>query len=149
MFCTDLTTNSDLCFIWHWPIRFVLLLCRAFTMWYERSPYTKQIHLIFKGKVKGKVRPCTGISAHRRSRGIALPSHDHGTRRGEGSSRPGCSLPLGKTQYPLYRRLGGPQGQSGQVRKISTPPGFDPRTVQPIASRDTDWATRPISLLEG
>jgi hypothetical protein len=28
-------------------------------------------------------------------------------------------------------RLGGPQGRSGQVRKISPPPGFDPRTVQP------------------
>jgi len=31
---------------------------------------------------------------------------------GEGSlSCPGCSLPLGKTQYPLYRRLGGPHGR--------------------------------------
>jgi hypothetical protein len=39
---------------------------------------------------------------------------------GEGSaSRPGRSLPPGKTRYPLYRRLGGPQGRSGQVRKIS------------------------------
>jgi len=29
----------------------------------------------------------------------------------EGSaSRPGRSLPPGKTRYPLYRRLGGPQG---------------------------------------
>ena len=60
---------------------------------------------------------------------------------GEGSaSRPGRSLPLGKTQYPLYRRVGGPQGRSGQVRKISPPPGFDPRTFQPVASRYTDWA---------
>ena len=32
---------------------------------------------------------CTGRTAHRGSRGIALPFHDHGTRRGEGSaSRP-------------------------------------------------------------
>jgi hypothetical protein len=63
---------------------------------------------------------------------------------GEGSaSRPGCSLPLGKTWYPLYRRLGGPRGQSGQVQKISPPPGFDPRTVQPVASRYTDYATWP------
>jgi hypothetical protein len=43
----------------------------------------------------------------------------------------------------LYRRLGGPQGRSGRVRKISPPPRFDPRTVQPVASRYTDWATRP------
>jgi len=41
---------------------------------------------------------------------------------GEGSaSLPGRSLPPGKTRYPLYRRLGGPQGRSGQVRKISLP----------------------------
>jgi len=51
----------------------------------------------------------------------------------EGSaSRPGLSLPPGKTRYPLYRRLGGLQGRSGQVQKISPPPGFDPRTVQPL-----------------
>jgi hypothetical protein len=44
---------------------------------------------------------------------------------GEGSaSRPGPSLPSGKTRYPLYRRLGGPQGRSGQVRKISPPTGI-------------------------
>ena len=43
----------------------------------------------------------------------------------EGSeSRPGRSLPPGKTRYPLYRRLGGPQGRSGQVRKISSPTGI-------------------------
>jgi hypothetical protein len=37
-------------------------------------------------------------------------------------------------------RLGGPQGRSGRVRKNSPPPGFDSRTVQPVASRCTDWA---------
>ena len=51
-----------------------------------------------------------------------------------------AALPPGKTQYPLYRRLGGPQGRSGRVWKISPPPGFDPRTAQPVASRYTDWA---------
>ena len=60
----------------------------------------------------------------------------------EGSaSRLGRSLPPAKTQYPLYRRLGGPQGRSGQVRKISPPPEFDPRTVQPVASRYNDYVT--------
>jgi hypothetical protein len=28
------------------------------------------------------------------------------------------ATPLGKTQYPLYRRLGGPHSWSGQVWKI-------------------------------
>jgi len=53
-----------------------------------------------KGKVKVKVtlvqalRICTGPTAHRRSRGIALLFLDHGTRRGEWSaSRPGRNLP--------------------------------------------------------
>jgi len=63
---------------------------------------------------------------------------------GEGSaSRPGRSLLTGNTRYPLYRRLGGPHGRSGQVRKISPPPRFDPRTVQPVASRYTDYTTWP------
>ena len=53
-----------------------------------------------------------------------------------------AALPLGKTRYPLYSRLGGPQRRSGWVRKISPPPGFDPRIVQPAASRYTDYAIR-------
>jgi len=48
------------------------------------------------------------------------------------------TLPPAKTRYPLYRKLGEPQGRSGRVRKISSPPGFDPRTVQPVVSRYTD-----------
>jgi hypothetical protein len=51
-----------------------------------------------------------------------------------------ATLPPGKTRYPLYRRLGVPQERSGRVRKISPPPGFDPRTIQPVASRYTDCA---------
>jgi hypothetical protein len=62
------------------------------------------------------------------------------------ASRPARTLPPGKTRYPLYRRLGEPQGRSGQVRKISPPPGFDPRTVQPVANRYTDYATRPTFI---
>jgi len=41
---------------------------------------------------------------------------------------------------PRYRRVGGPQGRSGWMRNISPSLGFDPRTVQPVASRYTDWA---------
>jgi len=46
-------------------------------------------------------------------------------------------LPPGKNRYQLYRRLGGPQGRSGRLRKISTPPEFNPRTVHPVASSYT------------
>jgi len=52
---------------------------------------------------------------------------------GWSTPRPGRFTP-GKDPVPI-----GPQGRSGQVRKVS-PPGFDPRTVHPVASRYTDWA---------
>ena len=51
-----------------------------------------------------------------------------------------AALPPLKTRYLLYRRLGGPQDRYGWVRKTSPPQGFDPRTVQPVASHCTDWA---------
>jgi hypothetical protein len=50
-----------------------------------------------------------------------------------------AALPPGKTLYPLYGRLGGPQGMCRRLRKISPSPGFDPLTVQPVASRLTEW----------
>jgi len=67
----------------------------------------------------------TGRTAHRGSRGIALLFLDHGTRRGWGVSvTPRSLFTPGKSRYPLYRRLGGPQGRSGKVRKISPPTGI-------------------------
>jgi hypothetical protein len=36
--------------------------------------------------------------------------------------------------YPLYRMLGVPQARSGRVRKMSPPPGFNPRTLRLVAS---------------
>jgi hypothetical protein len=47
---------------------------------------------------------------------------------------PAALLPE-KTRNPLYRRLDGTHGLSGRVRKISPPPGFDPRTIQPVRSK--------------
>jgi hypothetical protein len=44
-----------------------------------------------------------------------------------------------ETRYPLYRSLDGSQFRSGRVGKISSPTGFDTRTVQPVASRYTDF----------
>ena len=68
---------------------------------------------------------------------------------GEGLvSRPGHSLPPGKTRYLLYRRLGGRQDQSGQVRKISPTLGFNPWTVQPVASCYTNYATLPTTCVD-
>jgi hypothetical protein len=77
-------------------------------------------------------------------RGIALLFHDRGTRGGEWSAaRPGRTLSSGKTRYPFYWRLGGPQGRSERAENlIST--GIRSRTIQSVVSRYTDWATQPI-----
>jgi len=45
-----------------------------------------------------------------------------------------AALLPGKTQYTLYRRLGGSYSQSRQVWKIFPVLAFDPQTVQPVGS---------------
>ena len=54
---------------------------------------------------------------------------------------PRRTLSTGKSRYPLYRRLGGPQGRSERAGNLASS-GFDPWTVQSIVSRYTDWATQ-------
>jgi hypothetical protein len=68
------------------------------------------------GDSKGKVHPRT---RHEGPEGeysfsLSLTSVLHGMG---GQGHASAALPPGKTLYPLYRRLGGPQGLSGQVRK--------------------------------
>ena len=53
-----------------------------------------------------------------------------------------AALPEGKTRYPLYRWMGGPKAGLDGCGK------FDPRTVQPVASRYTDYAIPAHSYLE-
>ena len=57
------------------------------------------------------------------------------------AASPGRILPPGKTRHPLYRRLGGSHGRSGQAENL-VPTRIRSRTVQPVVSRYTDWATR-------
>ena len=89
-----------------------------------------------KVKLKGRVLRITG---QERPRGGALKMGVGGQRHAP------AALPPGKTRYIFYRRLGGPQGRSGRVRKISPPPVFDPRTVQPVTSRYTNCALQAHS----
>ena len=53
------------------------------------------------------------------------------------AARPGLNLPQGKTRYPFYRRLGGPQGRSGRAESL-VPTGIRSRAVQDVVSRYTD-----------
>ena len=54
---------------------------------------------------------------------------------------PGRFIP-GNNPVPIVweARQAPSQGRSGRVLKISPPPGFDPRTAQPVASPYTDYA---------
>jgi hypothetical protein len=80
--------------------------------------------------------------ASRVGRGIALPFLDLGIRRGwVVNSTPQKHFTPEKSRYPLYRRLGGPQGQSGRGGK-SRPTGIrSPYRSARKLSRYTDWAT--------
>jgi hypothetical protein len=51
---------------------------------------------------------------------------------------PRLFYPVKENQYILHGRLGGPLGRSGRVRKISSTPGFDRRTLQYAVRRCTD-----------
>jgi len=94
--------------------------------------------LYCKGKGKGTVHPRTGHEGpegeYRYSSILSLTSVLGGV---DGQCHIPAAFPPGKTLYQLYRVRGGPQCRSGRVQKISPPPGFDPRTVQPTASRYT------------
>ena len=61
------------------------------------------------------------------------------------AARPGRTLTTGNTRCPFYMRLGGPQGRSWRAEKL-IPTGIRSRTVQPIVSSYTDWATRPTNM---
>jgi hypothetical protein len=97
------------------------------------------IHMVDKGKGKGKVHPTTGHEDPEGEKSYSSTLSLTSALDVVGGQRHNpASLPRGKTRYPLYKRLGGPQSRSGQVRIISPPPEFDPRTAQPVAYHFTD-----------
>ena len=49
------------------------------------------------------------------------------------AARPGRTLPTGKTRYPFYRRLGGPQGRSGRAENL-VPTGIRSRIIHPVVT---------------
>ena len=63
------------------------------------------------------------------------------------AARPGRTLPPGKTRYPFYRKLCGPQGRSGRAENL-VPTGIRSRTVHPVVSRYTDWTTKVLVGLQ-
>jgi len=47
--------------------------------------------------------------------------------------------------YPLYKRLGGPQG--GEDKNFQPLPVFEPPAIQPVAQRYTTELSRLLGLL--
>jgi len=84
------------------------------------------------GKSKGKVHPRTGVEGpqgeKRYSSTLSLISV---LDRVGGQGHVPAALPPGRTRYPLYRRLDGPQGPFGRVRKISPHRDSIPRPPSP------------------
>ena len=110
---------------------------------------------VFKVKVKVKctlvqaLRLCIDRTAHRGSRGIALPFHDHGTTRGWGVSvKPRPLFTPGKDPVPIVEEAGWAPGPVWKGAENPDSPGFDPRTVQTVTSRYTDWATGSTIIIK-
>ena len=65
----------------------------------------------------------------------------------EGSaSRPGRSLPLERPGTHCTGGCVGLRASLDRCGKSRPPPGYDLRTVQPVASRYTDYATQPTHM---
>jgi len=103
------------------------------------------------------MHPCTGTEtlyrpygpARRGNRGVALLFLDHGTGRGWGVSfTPPPLFTPGKDLVPIVQEAWWAPGPVWIGAEISPLPGFDPRTVQPVASRYTDYATRSTLQIE-
>jgi len=101
-----------------------------------------------KGKGKGKGHPTTGHKSpegeYRYSSTLSLTSALDGV--GDQRHAPAV-LPQGKTRYPLYRRLGGSQGRSGQVRKISPTAGIRSPNFPARSESETAQTERSGHLL--
>jgi len=95
------------------------------------------------------LRLCTGRTANRGSRDIALLFLDHGTRRRWGVIvMPRPLFAPGKDPVPVVQEAGWAPGPVWTgAENLASLPGFDTRTVQPVASRYTDWATRPFNIM--
>lgn len=83
------------------------------------------------------------FQAQRWRKGKALPFLTSALERdGWSTARVGRFTPGEMFRHVIHRRMGGPQGLPGRVwreENISHPPGFELRTVQPIAVRYTDY----------
>jgi len=119
--CSDI--NTFILFAPKFSPFYIFFHITFFSFCYSRVTIFKQIKVVKLSRYRPGV-------AQRVGRGIALLFHDRTRRGGECSAaRPGHTLPPGKTRYPFYRRLDGPQGRFGRAENL-VPTGIRSRTVQ-------------------
>ena len=129
---------------WRCQIGCSVLLFLTITL----SPYFLSLLLPIFNVLKGKFQPTTGHeSPEREYRYSSTPSLTSALDEMGGQRHFQATLPPGKIQYPLYRRLDGSQGRSGRLRNISPSPGFDSRTVQSVPSRYTVYAVQKMEYI--
>ena len=101
------------------------------------SPYVSRIFRQIEVKFKLNLWPA--IKAQQASRGI-LSVTSTLYECWWSNPRSGPFSPRKETRQPIYRKLGGPQGRYGRMRKISPPPVFDPQNVHFAVSCYTNYA---------
>jgi hypothetical protein len=91
------------------------------------------------------LRLCTVRTAYRGSRGIALPFLETRHQKGVRDQRQALAAIYPQERHGTHFTAGwvGPRAGLDRCGKSRPPTGFDSRTVQPVASRYNDWATRP------
>jgi len=90
------------------------------------------------------MHPWTGTEALYRPYGLALLFHDQRQRGWGFTVTPRPLFTPGKDPVPIVQETGWVPGPVWTGAENLAPPlGFDRRTVQPVAGRYTDWATRP------
>ena len=88
--------------------------------------------------MKAKINPKQAMKALRGVDAYPYSFFKLGFRGVGDQSNATSALPMEKSECPLITKPDRPQGQFGRVLNISPPQGFDPRTVQPVASRYID-----------
>ena len=124
---------------------------RAFTKSQKVYPTVRQIKKVkLKCTLVQALRLCTGRTAHRGSRGIALPFYDHGTRRRWGVSvTPRPLFTPGKDPVPIVQEAGWASGPVWTGAENLAPTG-NRSPNRPARSQSLYWlrypAHRGISL---
>jgi len=110
--------------------------------WAKPGNLTKIVKVKVKCTLVQALRLCTGRTSHTGSRSITLLFLDHGITRGwRVSVAPRPLLTPRKDPVHIVQDAGWAPGPVWKGGKSRPPTTFHLRTVQPVASRYTDWAT--------